>query len=780
MKNVEDLPLTSTHWGTYRVESHDGKVTALHNFEQDPDPSPIGRGIVDVLDGPTRIKAPMVRKSWLEGGPGTFTDKRGIEPFVEVSWSEAEQLVAVELTRVRNQFGNEAIFAGSYGWASAGRFHHAQSQIHRFLNCIGGYTKSVNTYSFAAAEVIVPHVLGSYRDHLYMAASWQSITDHSELFVAFGGIASKNGQIGQGGIGRHCQRSGVSDAAAAGVKFVNISPLRSDVLEAANAEWLAPRPSTDTAIMLGLAHTLLAEGLHNVEFLERHTVGFDKFAAYLRGDSDGLAKSAEWAAEISEIPATTIRDLARRMASSRTMLSVSWSLTRQDHGEQPFWSAITLAAMLGQIGLAGRGIGFGYGAVNSVGSHHTSLPATALPQGRNPVEAFIPVARISDMLLNPGAAFDYNGNSYNYPDIRLIYWAGGNPFHHHQDLNRMVKAWEKPETIVVHEWCWNAHAKHADIVLPCTTTLERNDIAQTPRDSFVVYMEQAAEPVGESRNDYDILRGISRRMGIEERFSEGRNEQDWLRWIYDRTRENATAKRIEMPSLEDLRRDRWIEIMAPDQPQIMLRSFRENPSENPLRTPSGKIELYSETIAKFDYPDCPPHPTWLEPIEWLGAAEKSDALHLISNQPSTKLHSQLDHGSHSRAAKINNREPIMLNPTDARARGITEDDLVRVSNDRGACLCSAVVDDHVRSGVVQISTGAWFDPDVIHRSKGMCKHGNPNILTMDKGTSRLAQGPIAHSCLVEVERFEGKPPPVTAFSAPEIINRDQAKNSSTQ
>ena len=135
-KSERDL-LTSTHWGTYRVDVENGRVTNLRGFEQDPDPSPIGPGIVDVLDGPTRITAPMVRKSWLEGGPGTAGDKRGSDAFVEVTWEEANRLVAAELTRVRSTHSNRAIYAGSYGWASAGRFHHAQSQLKRFLNCIG-------------------------------------------------------------------------------------------------------------------------------------------------------------------------------------------------------------------------------------------------------------------------------------------------------------------------------------------------------------------------------------------------------------------------------------------------------------------------------------------------------------------------------------------------------------------------------------------------------------------------------------------------------------------
>ena len=436
MKPTDRDLLTSSHWGTYRVEVADGRVTALRDFEEDPDPSPIGHGIVDVLEGPTRITTPMVRKSWLEGGPGTAGEKRGEEDFVAVTWEVANKLVADELNRVRQDFGNQAIYAGSYGWASAGRFHHAQSQLKRFLNCIGGCTSSKNTYSFAAAEVVVPHILGTFRGFLDTATSWESIDSDCELFVAFGGVPLKNGQISQGGTGAHVQRAGVSAARDAGVRFVNISPLRSDLMEEVQAEWLAPHPSTDTALMLGLAHTLLVESLHDQTFLDRYTTGFDRFTTYLNGEEDGIAKNAAWAADICALPADTIRDLARRMAGSRTMISVAWSLTRQDHGEQPFWAGITLAAMLGQMGLPGTGIGFGYSAMNNIGLNRHQLDFASFPQGENPVKDFIPVARVTDLLENPGGQFDYDGQSYAYPDIRLVWWAGGNPFHHHQDLNR--------------------------------------------------------------------------------------------------------------------------------------------------------------------------------------------------------------------------------------------------------------------------------------------------------------------------------------------------------
>lgn len=755
--------LTSSHWGTYTVDVTEGRVTGLRAFADDPDPSPIGPGIVDVLDDPLRIKQPMVRKSWLDGGPGTRGETRGMDAFVAVSWDEVNRLVAKELTRVRDNFGNRAIYAGSYGWASAGRFHHAQGQLKRFLNCIGGCTYSKNTYSFAAAEVVVPHVLGTFRGHLDRSTSWESIAADCDLFVAFGGVPLKNGQISQGGVGKHIQKAGVETARAAGVEFVNISPLRSDVMEGVGAEWLALRPSTDAALMIGLAHCLLVEDLHDTDFLTNYCTGFDQFAAYLLGDTDGIPKTADWAGAICDLPAETIRDLARRMAKSRTMISIAWALTRQDHGEQPFWAAIALAAMLGQMGLPGTGLGFGYSAMNNVGLNRREIDYASFPQGQNPVKDFIPVARVTDLLNNPGARFDYDGASYEYPDIRLVWWAGGNPFHHHQDLNAMRAAWAKPDTIIVNEWCWNSLAKHADIVLPCTTTLERADLALTPKDPYQVVMDQAIQPVGQARDDHDIFRGIAAQMGVEAAFTEGRSVEGWLRWIYDISRQQAARANVELPDWDTLHRDGFVKIPAPDTPTVMLQEFRADPLAHPLATPSGKIEIFSQTIASFNYDDCPGHPVWLEPLEWLGHAAPGQ-LHMISNQPRNKLHSQLDHGSVSRADRVTGREPMMMHPTDAVARGLEQGQIVRVHNARGACFAELRLSDEIRPGVIQLATGAWYDPD-----GETCLHGNPNTLTPDKGTSRLAQGPIAHSCLVSVEAVTGEIPATKAHLPPEIL-----------
>lgn len=766
--DYSNLPLTCNHWGAYRVETYNGRVKDLHPFEHDQNPSPIGKGIVDVLYSNNRIYSPMVRKSWLNNGPDSNSHKRGCEPFYEVSWDTVETLVAEELKRVINTYGNEAIFGGTYGWASAGRFHHAPSQLKRFLNCLGGFTTRKDSYSLAAGEVVMPYVLGPFMKLLDQATSWSSIEGNTDLFVAFGGVPLRNSQINAGGLGNHSTRNGLERSSRAGTKFINFSPIESDVLESVKGQWIPMVPGTDTALILGLANVLVKNDLQDKEFLGTHAVGFEKFRDYLTGVSDGVDKSAVWASGITGIPADTIKDLAIKMASVRTMISVSWSLTRQDHGEQPYWAATTLAAMLGQIGLPGGGIGFGYGAVNTIGEEQIVIPAKSISQKSNTLKSFIPVARISDMLLNPGKEFDYDGKKRIYPFIDLVYWAGGNPFHHHQDINKLLRAWQKPSTIIVNEWCWNATAKHADIILPCATSLERTDFAIS-RSAYLFYMSKAAEPPGQCRTDFDIFSGLAKKLDCREEFTEGREESEWVEYLYNLSRSRSAKAGIDLPDFATFKEVGWHSLEKIARPLVFLQDFRNKPQERPLPTPSGKIEIFSNTIHGYGYDDCRGHPKWYEPVEWLGNKTTEFPLHLISNQPEGKLHSQLDHGSHSRTLKKNGKEPLMINQENAKERGIKSGDTLRVFNKRGSCLATALVSDKILKDVVQMSTGAWYDPDHPGEIGSMCLHGNPNVLTLDKGTSSLGQGPSAHTCLVEVEKYNGEISDPSAFEPPEIL-----------
>ena len=390
-----------------------------------------------------------------------------------------------------------------------------------------------------------------------------------------------------------------------------------------------------------------------------------------------------------------------------------------------------------------------------------------MPTGKNPVTTSIPVARFADMMLNPGASYEFNGQHLTYPDIRLVYWCGGNPFHKIQDLNQLLQAWQKPETIIIHEPWWTPAARRADIVLPCATTMERNDIGGTPNDRFIFAMQQAIDPIGEAQTEYNIYTALADRLDFKDAFTEGRNEREWLQHLYNSVREQAAAQELDMPAFEAFWEGGHVEFPEPNPAPVLFESYRENPEENPLNTPSGRIELFSTTIDSFGYDDCPGHAAWLEPAEWLGSDQTArHPLHMLSNQPQARLHSQLDCSSVSADAKVADREAVWLNPQDAAARGISEGDVVRIYNDRGACLAGAVVTDTIRPGVVQLSTGAWFDPADPSTIGSLDKHGNPNVLTRDTGTSRLAQSCSAQTTLVNIERFEDETPALTAFTPP--------------
>ncbi|MBL0419205.1 molybdopterin-dependent oxidoreductase [Ramlibacter sp. AW1] len=764
-------PTVATHWGLYRARMDARGPVALDPFEGDADPSPLGLGsvLLQARTSPARIGRPAVRRSVLERGLQAGGEGRGREPFVEVDWDTALALVADAIGQVKGEVGNEGLYGGSYGWSSAGRFHHAQSQIHRFMNGIGGCTRSVQNYSHGAGETILPYVVGDRSGLVTGQTSWEDIAAESQLVVMFGGAPWRNAQVNSGGVSRHVLREAMLACRRAGVRFVSISPVRDDTLDEVEAEWLAPRPGSDVALMLGIAHTLLAQGLHDAAFLARHTTGFDRFAAYVRGESDGVAKSADWAAALCGLPAERIRSLAQEMARSRTMLMMSWSLQRAQYGEQPYWMAITLAAMLGQIGTRGGGFGFGYGSVNGIGRPLVPLAWPALAQGSNPVKQTIPVARLSDMLLHPGEPYEFEGQRLTYPGIRLVYWAGGNPFHHHQDINRLLRAWRKPQLVVVHESFWTATARHADVVLPTTVTMERNDIACSARDNLIAPSHRIVQPWGESRNDHDIFADLAQRLGVGPAFTEGRDEEAWLRHLYAQAAERARGAGFELPGFDAFWAGDPIVLPVARSGPPLLSAFVGG---QPLKTPSGRIEIFSETIAGFDYDDCPGHPVWREPAEWLGAPLSRDfPLHLVSNAPSTKLHSQYDHGELSRAAKVRGREPLRMHPSDAQARGLADGDVVRVFNRRGALLAGLVVSDVLMPGVVQIATGAWYDPLDAAQDDTLDKHGNPNMVTLDIGTSRLSQATSALTCLVQVERFEGEPPPLGCYEPPAFVGR---------
>jgi biotin/methionine sulfoxide reductase len=758
---------TSSHWGTYRVEvSDDGReVVAARPYDDDPDASPAIGNVAATQGHRSRVARPSIRRRWLErgAGPDPVRGEPGDE-YVEVGWDEALDILATELARVRAEHGDSAVYGGSYGWGSAGRLHHAQSQLHRFLNRTGGYTRSVNDYSRGASLVLLPHLIGARGMHelRLQPVSWGDLAEHTDLLVSFGGVRRSNTWVVPGGQARHLG-SDLARAVGRTTRVVTLSAQRDDSFDDLGAEWVGVMPATDTAVILALIHVLVVDGLADDEFLATYAVGAEEVRRYVLGESDGLAKTPEWAERISRVPAARIRDLAHEMAGARTVVNVVYSVQRGEHGEQAVFAALTLAAFLGQIGLPGGGFTHGFGSMGDYGVGIAPVRLPTFPQGANPVPDFIPCARIADLLLRPGAELPYDGGVLTLPDIRLAYWAGGNPFHHHQDLRRLRTAFARLDTFVVHETHWTPTAKHADIVLPVASTLERDDVAAGTGDRRLRASVRAVEPYGESREELWIYSRLAERLGAD--FAEGLDSGQWLERIYEEWRADPAAPAA--PPFAEFWAAGGVDLPQEPYGDPAFSAFRADPAAYPLQTPSGRIELFSERLAGFGLDDTAGHATWFEPTQWWGspAAAEYD-LHLLCNQPSHRLHSQLDMGPASQSTKVAGREPLRLHPDDAAARGLADGDLALVTSPQGSLLAGVRTTDVLLRGVAQMHTGAWYDPSAPEVAG--CVNGNVNVLTRDVGTSSLTQSTSGAHVLVRVERYDGPVPPVRAYEPPPL------------
>ncbi|QCT18946.1 molybdopterin guanine dinucleotide-containing S/N-oxide reductase [Jejubacter calystegiae] len=764
--------LTAAHWGPMLVETDGEQVFSSTGALASVHPNSLQSAVRDQVHSKTRVRWPMVRKGFLTS-PDKPQGVRGQDEYVRVSWEEALDLIHAQHQRIRASHGPAAIFAGSYGWRSNGILHKAATLLQRYMSQAGGYTGHLGDYSTGAAQVIMPYVVGS-NEVYQQQTSWPLVLEHSEVVVLWSANPLNTLKIAwnasdEQGIGFFEQLK------QSGKRLICIDPMRSETaafLED-SAEWVAPHMGSDVALMLGIAHTLVENGWHDRAFLDSCTHGYDIFERYLTGRDDGVAKNAEWAAAICGVSGDKISELADIFRHHRTMLMAGWGMQRQQYGEQKHWMLITLAAMLGQIGLPGGGFGLSYHFANGGNpTRRAAVPASMqgrVAGGSDAVER-IPVARIVEALENPGGVYQHNGETRQFPDIRMVWWAGGGNFTHHQDTNRLIAAWQKPELVVISECFWTAAAKHADIVLPITTSFERNDLTMTGDYSqqHLVPMKQVVAPQFGARNDFDVFASLAERLeqGGRERFTEGRDEMAWLNYFYDVARKQGEARGVALPEFSAFWAANQIVEMPEDENSarfVRFGDFRADPQGHPLKTPSGKIEIYSERIAAYGYADCPPHPRWLAPDEWHGNAREGQ-LQLLSSHPAHRLHSQLNYAQLRERYAVAGREPVTLHPIDAAARGIADGDVVRVWNQRGQVLAGAQVTADIKPGVICIHEGGW--PDLAPEAGNLCRHGAVNVLTLDIPTSRLANGCAANSSLVWLEKYQGPEMPVRAFDPP--------------
>lgn len=776
--------LTAAHWGAINVTVENGVAISSEGAIASEIANPLTTVVPDQLYAEARVRYPMVRKGYLEGNPDTTL--RGCDEWVRLSWEEALDLVHQKMMAARKQYGDSSIFAGSYGWYSCGSLHSSRTLLHRYMNLTGGFTGTTGDYSTGAVQVMMPHVLGGIEVY-EVQTSWQQVIDHSELVVLWGANPLTTLQIAwtaaepQG-------RDYLLKLKASGKRVICLDPIRNDTAKLLDAEWIPVHTATDVPLMLGIAHTLLKNKWHDSEFLSKYTVGFEQFAAYLVGKTDGIAKTAEWASQICGVSAETIKQLAKDFSHHRTMIIGSWGIQRQRHGEQAHWALASLCAMLGQIGQDGGGFVFNYRlmAGGLSGLQAVRLGAISAKVGESfgqkegqsawlqqSSQVVFPVARIADALLNPHKTIDFNGRKITYPELKVVYWAGGNPFAHHQDTNLLIKAWQQPDTIIINEINWTPTARMADIVLPATTSYERNDLTMIGdyATKHIVPMKQVVEPQFEAQSDYWIFQQLAKRAGVESEFTENKTEMQWLAQFYEQARINAEKAGVTMPDFEQF----WAEnqlVSFENQPVTQtfqrFRQFRADPEKNPLRTPSGKIEIFSQTVDEMNYDDCFGHPTWIEPEEYRGNTTAEYPLALVTPHLPYRLHSQLAATSLRNEYAVNGREPVIIHPADAESRRITSGDIVRVFNQRGEILCGAVVSDNIVQGTIAIHEGAWFDPQDLAKGNVRCVNGNPNVLTRDEGTSKLAQGNSSNTAIVQIEKYQGYVPEVNVFKQPKM------------
>lgn len=754
---------SASHWGPFRALVKDGVLVGVQPVpELDAMPTTmLTQGLLDRVYDKTRVKYPMVRKSYLADPMGdTKPHLRGKEPFVRVSWEQALALTANAILTTAEKHGNEALFSASYGgWSHAGLLRPQVLQG-RLFNLIGGHSVTTGDYSAGASQISLPHIIGDMEVYSPQTA-WGVIAEKTEVMVWVGCDPWKNNRV-EFTVADHLMYPRWQEIKKRGVKFISINPQYTTTDDEMGSEWVKIVPNTDTALFLAMSYHIYTTGRHDQAYLDKYTVGFDKFLPYLLGqDADGTpAKTPEWAAPITGIPAQKIIEMAELFASKRTQFALAWSLQRAHHGEMPHWAAINFAAMLGKIGKPGEGVGFSWHYGGGGMPQSSKVMPIGIPQGRNPLTTRCPASRISEMLLNPGKKYTRDGAEDVYPNVKLVYTAGNNVFSHQQDTNELLRAFnQQVETYICQDPWWCASSRFADIVLPATSALERDDISWggTYGADKIYAMRQVIAPYGESLDDFEIFRRLADLMGVGYQFTEGLTVRQIL--------ENAYAHANPGVPFEEFWEKGYVKLDVPKQMHGWVRhgDFYTDPEKNPLHTQSGKIEMYCEVIAKANVPDCPPIPKFLEPAEYLGNA-KPGQVHVVSPHPFNRLHSQMANTSVRHEEHVQGRQHVLISVEDAKANGIKDGDLVELYNQRGAVIAGARVTRKIMKGVVSLEEGGWVQFD----SKGRCNAGSINVITTSLAASGLSQATSANTCIASLKKCTDPESENRAFEPPVI------------
>ena len=673
-----------------------------------------GVGQIERVYHPDRLRYPMRR-----------VGSRGGGQFERISWDEALDEVAAQLVRVRAEYGNAAIVDCSRSGNTA--ILHSGSTATRFLNMFGGCTE---LWSNMSCEAEVFSVRATFGPNTHHKAAGREPTDYANsALILTWGWSPDDGTFGTGTM------QYLKSAKRQGTRIVCIDPRRTRTSIRLADEHVFIRLSTDAAALIAMAHVIVTEGLVDQAYCDRYVLGFDEatlpsgappgssYRAYLMGERDGIPKTPEWAAEITGIPAATIRRLAVDFGSAKpAAMHGGYAPGRTAFGEQFHRAVYALAAITGNIGVPGGNSGNSNGATGYCG-------IDVLPVGRNPTSSKVASPMLADLLAR--------GKSGGYEaDIKLIYSVCGNVFNQCPNAKKTAESLDGVEFIVAQDHFLTPTVRYADIVLPATTAWERNDVHRpwSGAGHYAIFMRQAIPPMYECRHDIDIFADLALRVGIE-----GYNDKSELDWLRDFTRESVGEFEAFM--------DKGVaRLPVPEDAVAFAREIRD-PENHAFSTPSGKIEIYSTMIADNPNPyglgAIPPIPTWIPPID-------SDArypLRMCSSKSRARTHSI--HGNQPRLARVD-PDDLWINPVDAEARGIRDDQAVRVFSAHGATILPARVTDNIAPGVVSIKEGAWFTPN----ADGTDIEGSANALTADRSSPSGAT--TYNTTIVEVEPADAR------------------------
>lgn len=695
-----------------RVETDDGPEPQLRACAR-------GRAYRQQEYSPERLRFPLKR-----------TGPRGRGEFERISWDEALDKVADELVRIKETYGPKAILALTYS-GSAGSLHSGNMTVRQLLRSFGGYMSawggaSAEAAVFASRATYGTLTTGHTRDDL----------SNSRLIILWGlnpatSIYSTNTSFY------------LARAKEAGAIIITIDPRYTTTAATLSDQWIPIRPGTDVAMMTAMAYIMITENLHDQKFLDRCTVGFDKFKDYIMGAEDGIPKTPEWAEAITAVPAATTISLARTYATMKpAALIPGYAPGRTAFGEQYHRAASTLAAMTANIGIHGGGAaGFERGpvgpmvppkfseAIDAV-TYEAQLKALNVPRR---LQKQPHCCRLWDAIIQ--------GASAGYPcDIKMAYVAFANPLNQFPNTNKGVEALKSLDFIVVHEQFMTATARFADILLPVTNLWERNDIARAwLAGPYFLYLNKAIEPLAEVKSDFDICRELAARLGIQDPFFDISEEE-----LIRQTAQGMGDVMPEIPDFERFKKD-GVHKITVSGPQICFQKQIEDPEKNAFPTPSGKIEIYCQRIAELNNPDIPPIPKHID--SWEGPNDPlrdQYPLQLITVHHGARAHSCFDNNPWLREIEP---QACWISSSDARSRGINNEDEARVFNDRGETIIRARVTERIMPGVVALGEGAWYRPDEKNRDRA----GSPNVLTRDHYSPGGAFP--TNTTLVQVEKF---------------------------